>query len=115
MEEIKKHLTDLWVGKKFCYKSKYGGEVIGEIKDVGISTTFTFDQETSDRIREAIRNKKSNSNKHTAIDAFRENLDTKKSRNFKWVGNRYTLYVISTNNQRYLMNEIYIISDDNNI
>ena len=113
MEEIEKQLTDLWVGKKFCYKSKYGGEVIGEIKDVGISTTFTFDPETNNRIREAIRNKKSTTSKHTAFDSFRENLDTKKSGNFKWVGNRYNLYVISTNNQRYSMNEIYIINDEN--
>ena len=36
-DKIIKELNKEWVGKRFVYRSKYGGEVIGTIKNVKIT------------------------------------------------------------------------------
>jgi len=77
--KIAEFLNSEWVGKSFVYRSKYGGETIGEIESVQVSYTYTWDEQTNKKFQQLISGKKSgtlpfpdepdfdNSNVYTAI------------------------------------------------
>ena len=99
-----KHL----VGKKFVYHSKYGGETIGEIQDVTVGLSYTFDKESS--------------------EIFQHNLDKLKSRKRReevepkvfpkpsnpWTGYRPTVAIKATSGITYKLKEIFILKENSN-
>jgi hypothetical protein len=106
-EKILELLLNDWIDKKFVYCSKYGSETIGIIKNVDFKHKFIFDNETNERIKKSIIDK-NNPHKNELL-IFKENIETKKNKNYKWFGSRYDIIITSDNNQTYNYNEIYIL------
>jgi hypothetical protein len=105
-EKLFKLLTEEWKGKKFVYRSKYGGEVIGEIESAFITNEFTMDTKSSKNLREAIQTKspksKRNGEKPNYIKVDKEE---------HYTAMRPIIHIRSTNGQVYELSEIYIITN----
>lgn len=98
-------LTKEWAGKQFVYRSKHGGDTFGEIKEVIVQMSFTFDKETNAIFKEI-----------TSLKGYRMKgeLPPKKKELLKsenpWTAYRPNIKVKTTNNITYNMDEIFIIS-----
>lgn len=99
MEILNKTLNKEWVGKKFVYNSKYGGEVFGTIKSVVIINEYATNKSMFNLFK---KNKK---NVDKIIEDYAVNQEV------TWSGNRPTITIISTNNTIYDLNEIYILNN----
>lgn len=97
-------------GKKFVYRSKWGGETFGEIAEVGVSKSITWDRDTTQNFQ-------------NSIDYTNDRMYGRISRNTPApekieVKNYYSAYTFSiriksTNNITYIMGEdnVYILNN----
>ena len=83
MNKIYDALREEWVGKQFVYESKYGSETKGVVKDVVVANEMI-------------------SNKFLTLKESEEM--------FNWIGTRPVFNIISTNDNVYLLDEIYFLS-----
>jgi hypothetical protein len=104
-EKLFKLLTDEWKGKKFVYRSKYGGEVIGEIESAFVTNLFTMDPKSSKNLNEAIQTKTSKCSRQGDKPNF-----VKVNEEERYTAMRPVIHIRSTNGQVYELNEIYIIT-----
>jgi len=107
-EKVIQELNKEWTGKRFVYRSKYGGEIIGTIKKVFSTTSFILDPASQHNLNESIQTKTVKGNRQG------------EKPNYKKVGERYyasrpILNIRSTNEQVYELAEIYIIDEIENI
>lgn len=103
-DKIIKELNKEWVGKRFVYRSKYGGEVIGTIKNVFSTTSFILDTTSTHNLNVSIQAKTFKEN-HQG-----ENPEYKKVKE-RYYASRPILNIRSTNDQIYELNEIFIITN----
>ena len=99
------------VGQTFLYRSKYGGETFGEIKDVLVSLSYTHDKETSAAFKE-ILDYKSKRNQLIRKKEGKAEIDKP-----KWprLANPFSafrpeIHIKSTSNISYDLNDIFILS-----
>jgi hypothetical protein len=105
-EKLLKLLTDEWKGKKFVYRSKYGGEVIGEIESAFVTNLFTMDPKSSKNLKEVIQTKTPKGNRKGETPNF-----VKVNEEERYTAMRPEIHIRSTNGQVYELNEIYIITN----
>jgi hypothetical protein len=105
-EKLLKLLTEEWKGKKFVYRSKYGGEVIGEIESAFVTNSFTMDPKSSKNLSEAIQTKSVKSKRNGETPNF-----VKVNEEERYTAIRPVIHIRSTNGQVYELNEIYIITN----
>ena len=98
MEELIIAFNNIYSGKKFVYKSKYG-EVQGTVDTVYINLAFGLDSGTEDFLK-FLKNKKQGIN--CTSDAPTYN-------GIKYMGQRPEFYIKSTNGISYGFNEIFFI------
>jgi len=110
MNKIHDALREEWIGKKFVYTSKYGSETIGEIEDVLIVNETRFDTNTENRIKDIVKQKSENKPKSSIMNKVFESRKVKESNDFKWIGFRPSVEIISTNNIIYKLDEIFILN-----
>ena len=110
MGKIHDALREEWVGKQFVYESKYGSETICEIKDVLIVNKTRFDTNTESRIKDIVKRKSENKPNNSIMDTVFETRKVKESNEFKWIGFRPSVEILSTNNIIYKLDEIYFLS-----
>jgi hypothetical protein len=110
MNKIHDALREEWIGKQFVYVSKYGSETIGEIKDVLIVNETRFDSNTENRIKDIVKQKSENKPKSSIMNKVFESRKVKESNDFKWIGFRPSVEIISTNNIIYKLDEIFILN-----
>jgi hypothetical protein len=106
-ENILKGLQKDLVGLDFVYKSKYGGEVKGIVKDVSITHQHGADEETNRRILVGLFNK---SRKIQITEEHKIELNP----DFRWSGWSFEIIVTSENGVSYSMKKdnIYFIYKD---
>ena len=109
MNKIYDALREEWVGKQFVYESKYGSETICEIKDVLIVNKTRFDTNTESRIKDIVKRKSENKPNNSIMDTVFETRKVKESNEFKWIGFRPSVEILSTNNIIYKLDEIYFL------
>ena len=109
MSKIYDALREEWVGKQFVYESKYGSETICEIKDVLIVNKTRFDTNTESRIKDIVKRKSENKPNNSIMDTVFETRKVKESNEFKWIGFRPSVEILSTNNIIYKLDEIYFL------
>lgn len=109
MENLSEKITHLlnegWKGKKFVYRSKYGGEVIGEIESVFIHHSFIMDAGTANNLAESIATKTPKGNRK----GQEPNLVEVKPED-RYTAIRPQVSIRSTKGQVYELNEIFIMS-----
>lgn len=105
-EKLVKLLTEEWKGKKFVYRSKYGGEVIGEVESVFITIEFIMDQKSNSDLNEVIKTKFPKSKQHDDIPNY-----VKVNEKERYTATRPAVNIRSTNNQVYELSEIFIITN----
>lgn len=102
-ENIRYGLRRDLVGRKFLYKSKYGGETIGEISGVHIEPAVYFDAVTTYNIHKYLSD--------VSIKVESPTHD-KPTVNHKWGGYKLNFYIKSTNNITYNLDEIIILKTE---
>ena len=110
MNKIHDALREEWIGKQFVYTSKYGSETIGEIKQVLIVNNIRFDTNTENRIKDIVKQKSENKPNSSILNKVFESRKVKESNDFKWIGFRPSVEIISTKNIIYKLDEIYILN-----
>ena len=111
MDGVKSLLEKMWVGKRFVYISKYGGETFGEIESVRISMKMKFDSDSNRVIKNIVDKKSKNQHNMRNLHEMSAIKNHKKENGFKWIGTRPNISIFSTNGQMYKLNEIYILND----
>jgi hypothetical protein len=103
-----KELSKEWTGKRFVYRSKYGGEIIGTIKKVFSTTSFILDPASQHNHDEYIQTKTVKGNRQGEKPKYKKVEE-------KYYAYRPILNILSTNDQVYELAEIYIIDEIKNI
>lgn len=102
---------DGWVGKRFVYKSKYGGETFGTISEVGVQNSVAFDYESLYQLNKDLETARKESKSGHKVDPITEhNIRLNAKENPKvWSGYRPEIFVISEKGNKYMLSEIYIL------
>jgi hypothetical protein len=100
--DIEKILNKDWKGRTFVYRSKYGGETFGTIKEVKVNLSYTHDLETCKVFTDLLDRKMTRKTKDTARHL--------PSTTVAWTGYRPSVIITSTNNNSYSLDEIFIIA-----
>ena len=90
------------IGKKFVYKTKYGGLTFGEVADVFTTTSIMWDSETTKQFTWAVKQAKGRK-----TDEPKPVRDTSIP---KFSGSNNKIQIKSTNRNIYELNEIYFLS-----
>jgi hypothetical protein len=93
------------VGKKFVYKSKYGGLTFGEVASVFTTTSIMWDSETTKLFAWAVQNAKMGKRK--------ENLETKPVRDPNipmYSASNNKIHIKSVNGNVYELKDIHFLS-----
>ena len=107
-DKIIKELNKEWEGKRFVYRSKYGGEVIGTIKNVFSTASFILDPASQHNLNESIQTKTVKGNRQGEKPKYKKVEE-------RYYASRPILNIRSTNDQVYELGEIYIIDEIKNI
>jgi hypothetical protein len=99
IEKITEMLNAEWTGKHFVYRSKYGGETIGEIDSVSVSNSFTWDPKSNENFQKIISFKKHGKTPLIETVPVEE----------QYTGIRPTVSIRSTTGVHYKLEEIYVI------
>jgi hypothetical protein len=95
------------IGKKFVYKSKYGGLTFGEVADVFTTTSIMWDSETTKLFAWAIQNAKMGKKK--------DNLSPKPERDPnipKFSASNNKIQIKSINGNVYELNDLNFLSKE---
>jgi hypothetical protein len=101
-----------WVGKRFVYKSKYGGETFGTITNVGIQRNCAFDYKTLlqlDKDLDAARKESKSGHKVDPITEYNITQNARKNP-AGWSGFRPEVFIVSEKGNKYMLNEIFILN-----
>ena len=90
------------IGKKFVYKTKYGGLTFGEVADVFTTTSIMWDTETTKQFTWAVKQAKGRK-----TDEPKPVRDTSIP---KFSASNNKIQIKSTNGNVYELNEIYFLS-----
>ena len=96
MDKLKKTLNEMFIGKTFIYKSKYGGRTQGICKEINISNRFLLDEKTT----EILKN-------------IKTHLDKIKYEHTPTIAHQPHIYIISENDNMYDFQDCYFL--DTNI
>jgi hypothetical protein len=99
--DIHKLLNNAYVGKSFVYRTKYGGETIGEIESVNVGLEYVYDTETNKSIQAAIDMSK--------YGRKSEQSSISKRHDIEYCASRPTVWIKSTNDISYPLKDIFIV------
>ena len=92
------------IGKKFVYKSKYGGYTFGEVADVFTTTNIMWDSETTKQFSWAVKQAKG-----------RKTNEPRPVRDIsvpKFSGSNNKIQIKSTNGNVYELNDLHFLSKE---
>lgn len=109
-QDMEKVLNEHLKGKQFVYRSKYGSETIGEIMEVGVSLSITWDKESSDNFTNLVKRKSDRMHGRVPHNAPEPEMIPVVN---PYSAYSFTIRIKSTNNITYHMGEdkIYILND----
>jgi hypothetical protein len=93
------------LGKRFVYKSKYGGDTFGKVSDLTIQNIISCDDQSGIEMVNFI------STKTTKVERSDKVVKSKE----KWLGTSFEIIIFSENGNQYNLSkdEIYFIEDNN--
>lgn len=96
--------TEELVGKKFVYKSKYGGYTFGEVASVFTTTSIMYDSETTKQFTWAVKQAKGRK-----TDELKPVRDPSVP---KFSASNNKIQIKSTSGNVYELNELYFLSKE---
>jgi len=93
------------LGKRFVYKSKYGGETFGKVSDLTIQNIISCDDQSGIEMANSIATKTSKVERSDKVVKSKE----------RWLGTSFEIIIFSENGNQYSLSkdEIYFIEDKN--
>jgi len=95
MSKLSSTLKELYVGKEFIYKSKYGGRPQGTCTDINISNRFILDEETTELLKN-----------------IKNHLDKIEYKRTPTVAHQPHIHVVSENGNIYDFEDCYFLNTD---